>query len=330
MWTKGLTIIAAHCAAFFWTASLYADAAGFAIPLTVIQADPHHAGTVLAGTATAQLFRSRDGGDTWTPLPFPVALRANLHALLIDPGRPDVYLAAVSSETLHLAGVFRSLDDGQTWQQLPGLENRQVWALAYWSADARVIAAGAQDGVYLTRDAGENWTRLSAAGSDGPEPVVSLAFDPTDSQVLYAGTPHLAWRTADGGATWQRIPKGMIDDSDIFAINVDESQRKRLLAAACNGIYRSVDGGSTWSSLERALGGQERTYFVVRAPRRPNLVFAGTSSGLMQSFDGGTTWFRRSAVRARSIAFDPIDPRRMFVATDRGILRSGDGGIRFR
>jgi len=78
------------------------------------------------------------------------------------------------------------------------------------------------------------------------------------------------------------------------------------------------------------LGGQERTYFVVRAPRRPNLVFAGTSSGLMQSFDGGTTWFRRSAVRARSIAFDPIDPRRMFVATDRGILRSGDGGIRFR
>src|SRR6185369_1308553 len=82
--TKGPTIIAAHCAAFFWPASLYADAAGFSIPLTVIQADPQHAGTVLAGTATAQLFRSRDGGDTWTPLPFPVALRANLHALLID------------------------------------------------------------------------------------------------------------------------------------------------------------------------------------------------------------------------------------------------------
>ena len=71
-----------------------------ASPMTVVQADPHHAGTLLAGTSTARLFRSRDGAGTWSPLPFPGALRSTLHALLIDPSKPDTYLAAVSSEIL--------------------------------------------------------------------------------------------------------------------------------------------------------------------------------------------------------------------------------------
>src|SRR5271154_5225264 len=70
----------------------------FASPVTVVRADPHHRGTVLAGTATALLFRSRDGSDTWTPLPFPAELRATLHAVVIDPAKPNVYLVAVSSE----------------------------------------------------------------------------------------------------------------------------------------------------------------------------------------------------------------------------------------
>ena len=168
---------------------------------------------------------------------FLAALRSNLHAILIDPKRPNVYWVAVSSETPEYAGVFRTLDEGATWQRLPGMEQKQVWALTFWSADARVVAAGAQDGVFLTRDGGEIWTRLSSPGSVWPQPVVSLAFDPRDNKTLYAGTPHLAWKTGDGGATWNRLTRGMKDDSDIFTIDVDPRQRKRLFAGACSGIY---------------------------------------------------------------------------------------------
>jgi photosystem II stability/assembly factor-like uncharacterized protein len=112
----------------------------------------------------------------------------------------------------------------------------------------------------------------------------------------------------------------MEDDSDIFAIDVDSSQRRRLFAAACSGIYSSLDGGVTWSSLERAVGGAFRTYVIVRTPRRPNVMFAGTSRGLIQSPDGGATWRVLLAGAVRSIAFDSADPRRIFVATDQGVL----------
>ena len=132
-------------------------------PVTLVQVDPHHQRTLVVGTANAQLFRSRDDGDTWSPIPFPGALRSNLHAMLIDPTTANVYFVAVSSETPRYAGVFRTVDEGATWQQLRGMEQKQVWALAFWKADARVVAAGAQDGVFLTSDGGDTWKRLASS-----------------------------------------------------------------------------------------------------------------------------------------------------------------------
>lgn len=293
-------------------------------PICVIEADPHHKGTLLAGTATARLFRSLDGGDTWSPLAFPGASRSTLHAILIDPVSVNVYWVAVSSEISRFAGVFRSVDAGTTWQPVAGLEQKQVWALVCWKVDAHVIAAGTEDGVYITRDGGKKWTLASTPGSVVPRPVVSLAFNPTDSDILYAGTPHLAWKTVDGGATWHPIHKGMKDDSDIFAVDVDVRRPSRLFAAACGGIYRSLDGGRTWSSLEHALGGPIRTYVVLWAPDRPGVVYAGTTAGLIVSPDSGANWYRLSSMPARSVAFDPEDPNHLLVATDEGVQRIDD------
>jgi len=299
-------------------------------PVSLIQTDLHHKGTLLAGTATARLFRSRDGGDTWNPLTFPAESRSTLHALVIDANRPNVYWVAVSSEMPQFAGVFCSVDEGVTWQSVPGLERKQVWALVFWRVDSLVIAAGTEDGVYLTRDGGKDWTLLSLPGTPWPRPVVSLTFDPADANTIYAGTPHLAWKTVNSGRTWKRIPRGMQEDSDIFFLHVDVRRRGHLFAAACSGIYRSLDGGSTWLSLERALGGAIRTYVVTRAPDSPDAVYAGTSVGLIVSPDSGATWYRLLANTARSLAFDPDDPHRIFVATDKGVLRIEDGGARVR
>ena len=295
--------------------------------LTVLQVDPHHRGTLIGGTATAQLYRSRDGGQTWDSIQFPCALRAALHAIVIDPGKPDVYLVAVSSETQEYAGVFRTTDAGATWRPIGGLEQKQVWALVRWRTDPKVIAAGTQEGVFLSRDGGDNWSLLSSSHSDWPKPVMSIAFDPTSLNTMYAGTPHLAWKTNDGGNTWVRLTRGMREDSDIFAIDVDGAQRANLFAAACSGLYRSKDGGKTWYSMERAVGASHRTYVVARAPSRSSMVFAATNDGLLKSTDGGATWHRLSTEAARSIAFDPTDPNMIFVATKQGILRSEDGGV---
>jgi photosystem II stability/assembly factor-like uncharacterized protein len=328
---KIVTVLWATLATATVPATRYGETTvGLAIPVTIVQTDLHHPGTLLAGTATAQLFRSRDGAENWTPLPFPMAFRSTLHTVLIDPSVPDTYLVGLSSETPENSGIFRSTDEGLTWRRLEGLEQKQVWALAVWAGDPHLVAAGTPEGVFRTLDGGENWARLGAHNSPLPRPVVSLAFDPKDRNTLYAGTPHLAWKTSDGGANWHRLSRGMQADSDIFSIDVDPNQRSRVFAGACGGLYRSIDGGGTWSTLERAIGGPFRTYAVARAPGLPGLVFAATSSGLIRSSDGGMTWQRVAAGPARSIAFDAADARRVFVATDRGVIFSQDAGLHFR
>src|SRR5579859_6923433 len=121
MFLKRVPLTAVRIGAFLiaspWTPLLRSEpATSPPAPVTIVQADPHHQGTLLAGTATALLFRSRDGANSWTRVPFPGELRSTLHAVMIDPVRANVYRVAVTSELSQYAGLFRSTDEGATWE----------------------------------------------------------------------------------------------------------------------------------------------------------------------------------------------------------------------
>lgn len=293
----------------------------------VIVADPHTPKALLAGTHNALLFRSGDLGESWTPLRFPAQLHATLNTLVIDPQVPGVYLAGLSSDNPQYSGILRSVDEGATWSQVPDLAHEQVRAIAFKRANSKIIAAGTETGVFSSQDGGMTWTRISPADNTQLRPIVALTFDPKDSSVLYAGTPHLPWKTADGGVSWNSIHTGMIDDSDVFSIQVDRNRQQRVFASACSGIYRSLNGGGTWSKLTEAKDTSYRTYVIVQDPQYENVWFAGTTHGTARSVNGGETWEKLTAFATHSIAFDPYRLGRIFIATDdAGILRSDDNG----
>ena len=297
----------------------------------VVQIDAHHAGTVLAATTNALLFRSSDDGEHWGSVHFPAQLHSVLHAFIVDTNSPDTYLIGVSGDSPEITGLFRTTDAGATWTLLPGLRGKEVWSVAIWPGDSKVIAAGTHGGVFLTRDGGENWAQISSPANREMDVVVSLAFDPVDSNILFAGTPHLPWKTNNGGVLWRSVHTGMLDDSDVFSINVDRFRPQRVFASACSGIYNSVNGGASWTKLTGARGASYRTYFVSQDPREPETVFAGTTHGLVKSVDGGQTWRQLSTHLTRYVAFDSRQRRRIFVATDDdGIERSDDEGETLR
>jgi photosystem II stability/assembly factor-like uncharacterized protein len=215
-----------------------------------VQVDPQQPETVLAATDNALLFRSTNGGESWTGLSFPASLRATLHALVVSPNT-GVYLVGLSHDSRAYSGVFRSSDQGRTWSRMTALGSRDVWSVAVFQIDSRVIAAGTAEGVFLTRDGGEHWSRISPESNHVLRPVVSLAFDPLDWRMIYAGTPHLPWRTVNGGASWKPASSGMQDDSDVFSIQVAEPLR-HVFASACSGIYRSLDRGDRRTKLRGA------------------------------------------------------------------------------
>src|SRR5689334_9245826 len=96
---------------------------------SVIVADPQTSGTFVAGTRNALLFRSRDGGRNWTPLPFPAQLRASLNTLAIDPQGKGIYLAGLGGEFAGSSGILRSADAGVTWRPVPEMRGQEVRAI---------------------------------------------------------------------------------------------------------------------------------------------------------------------------------------------------------
>jgi photosystem II stability/assembly factor-like uncharacterized protein len=300
-------------------------------PAAIVVADPHSPRTFLAGTRNALLYRTTDAGVSWTTIPFPAQLQATLNALVIDPGTPGVYLAGLSGDVPDQTGILRSTDSGATWRAVPDLHGQQVRAIVFKRASSQIIAVGTDSGVFASQDGGATWARISPEDNARLRPAVALTFDPGDSSTLYAGTPHLPWKTTDGGGTWRSIHEGMLDDSDIFSIQVDRNRPQRVFASACSGIYRSLDGAATWTRLVDAKDASYRTYTIVQDLQYENVWYAGTTHGLVRSADGGATWQKLRDFATRSIAFDPSYLGRILVATEEaGILRSDDNGRSWR
>ena len=289
--------------------------------------DPKEAGRLLAATQNGLLYRSQDGGTQWAPLTFAPALSVSVHLMAVAPSNPPAYFLGIVPASSTQAGLYRSTDAGESWQPLNGLAGESVYSFAFWKRDPRVVLAGCQDGIFLSRDGGDSWKRISPTQNLELQTVTSLAIDPMNSDVIYAGTAHLPWKTIDGGKNWQSIHSGMIDDSDVFSIEVDQFSTNQVFASACSGIYRTNNGGSSWTKLLGIPHASRRTYTIRQDPMHANLIYAGTNQGFWKSGDGGTSWRRISGLTVKSIAFDNQISGRMYLASDdAGLLVSSDGG----
>ena len=86
---------------------------------------------------------------------------------------------------------------------------------------------------------------------------------------IYAGTWYRPFKTTDGGKSWKLINTGMIDDSDVFAINLDNKNPDHMIASACSGIYESFNGGENWSKFKGIPSDSRRTRDILQHPSRP-------------------------------------------------------------
>ncbi len=292
-----------------------------------LAADPRDPQRIYLGTADGILYRSDNGGTAWKRLSPGFPLRGcSLDEIVVD--RRGVVFVGYWEVHGKGGGVARSGDGGRTFTVLKGIEGESVRALALAPSNDRIVAAGTLTGVFLSRDGGSRWARITPAGHPDLRNIESLAFDPADPRTIYAGTWHLVWSTGNAGREWQPAHQGIIDDSDVMTLTVDSRHPEMIYATACTGIYRTTDKAAEWTKLRGIPFSSRRTRAFAQGADDPDLLIAGTTEGLWVSDDRGGTWRLTTSKQlvVNSVIAQP-DGSILLGTEEAGVLRSSDRGL---
>jgi photosystem II stability/assembly factor-like uncharacterized protein len=265
---------------------------GFAIFALAI--DPVTPSTLYAGLGGYDggpggggVFKSMNGGGTWSPVNTGLSQNIGVLALAIDPITPLTLYAGTDA-----GGVFKSIDGGGTWSNANiGLSsdavpsaNLAIFSLAIDPVTTSTLYAGTYlGGVFKSIDRGGSW---NAINTGLPTEVVFsvLAIDPMNSSTLYAGKGTYwggaggVFKSVDGGGTWNDITSGLPTDVSIHAVTIDPWTTSTLYVGSFGGgVFISRDGGNSWSDFNAGLT-DRLVHAIAVNPLTPTTVYAGTCS----------------------------------------------------
>ncbi len=154
--------------------------------ITCIEISRADTDRIYVGTENGGIFKSDDGGDTWTDNIASSALPGRTVTRLRTPGNDAnvVYATIANFGNSHL---FRSTDGGATWSDVDGgsLPDVPHHGIAIPSANAEIIYVGSDAGVFLSTDAGASWRNLT--GNLPTVMVVDVVLHEA-TQTLFAAT----------------------------------------------------------------------------------------------------------------------------------------------
>ena len=282
-----------------WSRVLFKDENTGAIDLAF---DPSNSQTMLAALWAARrppwntyppsdgpgsgLFRSEDGGDTWTRVGggFPSEKLGRV-GLAFAPGDSRRVYALVDAKE---GGLYASEDRGVTWTRTSA--DARIWERGWYFGgvtvdpkDANTVYA-CNTAMYRSTDGGR--TFLPVKGAPGGDDYHELRIDPSDSRRMIVGSDQGAVVTVDGGKTWSswyNQPTAQfyhVTTDDRFPYWIYGAQQDSGAAATPSRTdYPSITSRD-WRPI--AVGGENG--YIATDPERPDIVFGGGVS----RFDGRT------------------------------------------
>jgi photosystem II stability/assembly factor-like uncharacterized protein len=316
-----------------------------------IAVQPTNSSVVLAGAGYCGIWRSTDGGVTWSQ-PAPVLNTTPVTSIIFDPSTPTTVYASAGDifGTFDNAapGVYKSTNSGATWTLMSaGLPAGGRETLALAASSSTTLYVGIQDpanlgnalGIWKSTDGANTWTQTNApSGStsyctaqcwyDSP-----LAVSPVNSNVVYAGGQASSiYVSLDGGNTWtlQDDSSGLHVDEHAFAFTPDGST---LYCAGDGGVWVDTNPNvnpAIWSSVNTTFDTAEYYPGISIDPQDVNITFGGTQDNFMEEYTGSSEWTTVTCGDGGATAIDSVNPLNVYVnCIEQSLLKSTDGGMTF-
>ncbi len=321
-----------------------------------IRFDPTNSNTVYVGAPDGGLWKSTNGGTSWT---------TNTDFLPII-GCSDLAIVPTNTQTMYLAtgdlegnrrsiGVLKSTNGGTTWNttglSFTALDNYAAAKLLMNPSDPLNMILATDGGVFKTTDGWATSTQGTFPGGFLPQ-LKDMEFKPGDPNTVYAAGDQL-FKSTDNGDNWALVTTGL-PSSNVQRIALGVSAGNAayvyaLIAKQSNqsflGLYRSTNSGASFSvrSTSPNLLGYETNgldaggqgFYDLSIAVSPTNAEVVTTGGVnhWQSADGGSTWTNLSYWAGGQVHADiheinylPGSGTTLFSCNDGGIFKSTNGG----
>lgn len=268
----------------------------------IIDPDDATNNTWFAGAATGGIWKTTDGGETWTCLTDGIANLATVTIAMAESNHEIIYAGTGEvvggSAALQGSGIFKSTDRGENWTQLTSTisdDFQFVNRLIISPADANIVIAATNAGIMKTTDGGNNWNKVYSSSSR----MEDIDADPTDFNKIYSTEYGIGVvKSTDAGETWNLAIDGLEQGSRYeLAISPDNPAKIYLsINSTLPMAYRSTDYGATWQkfkivgTLPDLLGQGDYDNIIAVHPYDEDVVFIGGVNIYKLDFsDPGTT-----------------------------------------
>jgi photosystem II stability/assembly factor-like uncharacterized protein len=323
-----------------------------------IALDPSNSKNIWVGTGEAWtrnsvsvgngIYRSTDGGETWTNVGLPNSER--IAQIVVSPKDSNTVYAFVPGKLWSDSadrGLYKTTDGGKSWNlilkgsnlstgcaslsldsQNPGVMFASLWDFRRkgWTfrSGGESPTAASGSGLFRSADGGQTWTELTNSVNKGfpvkPYGRIAVAVAPSNAKVVYAfvESPRSAlFYSADGGQTWEERDRSqwMVWRPFYFAHLIVDPKDENRLFKTDGALILSEDGGKSFSNVGGFFGMHGDVHDVWIDPTNTQTVFAGDDGGMWYSYNGGSKWWKAGNLPVSQfyhVSVDGADPYNVY------------------
>jgi photosystem II stability/assembly factor-like uncharacterized protein len=228
----------------------------------------------------AGIFKSVDGGTTWTDISEGIPLEGRGHiGIAVAPTNRNRLYAVVDAKE---GGVFTSINGGGLWTRLSS--DKRLWDRGWYFEKVNIDPKNADivyvmnTSMYRSTDAGKTWTPIK--GAPGGDDYHQLWINPDDPKRMIVASDQGAIVTVDGAATWSSWYNQ--PTAQIYHVAADYRFPYWVTGAQQDSGAVGTPSRSTHSDIsnrdwEGLCAGGEAGY-TAPDPLHPELLFGGTVS----------------------------------------------------
>jgi PKD repeat protein len=289
------------------------------------------------GSRDYGIWKSTDGGTSWTPSCAGIGNRVALE-ILMNPADHNVLLAATDD------GIWKSTNAGVSWT-LKSVSDQFTDMDFKLGTNGQTIYAASYNYFYRSQDGGETWSKISnglyfpGGGTTGDG--CRIAVTPADANVIYFGmiaNRGTIFKSTDGGSSFT-VVKDNFNQSLVgydaasdgqgnynFDMTVDPNNASTVYIAA-HVVWKSTNGGTTWTQLTNWWETVHTDmHQIVFNPYNATQLWNANDGGVWLSTTSGTTWSPKSdglaATECYSGATSPVAKDLIAIGTqDNGELK---------